>query len=254
MYTKELTTIINNCTKDGLLPNELKLADVSPVFKKDGDLNKENYRPVSILSHISKAFERFFYKQIYRFMTSKFSTFLCGFRKNSQYLLLKMIEVWEKNLHRGNEIAVILLLLSKAFAKINHSFVLEAYGFSTTSLKLMQTYLCNRFQKISVNASHSDWKEIETGVPLGSILGPFLFNTFCFINNGNLCNYVDDETLYSTGKNLNMVKKNPKINFLIMQKWFYKNHVFESWKMSLFGTRKKIKLRYNKSNWNENRK
>ena len=38
VYTKELTTIINNCLKDGLFPNELKLADVSPVFKKDDDL------------------------------------------------------------------------------------------------------------------------------------------------------------------------------------------------------------------------
>ena len=111
VYTKELTTIINNCLKDGLFPNELKLADVSPFFKKDDDLNKGNYRPVSILSHISKVFERTFYKQIDRFMTSKFSHFLCGFRKNhnSQYSLLKMIEVWQKNLDKGNEIAVILM-------------------------------------------------------------------------------------------------------------------------------------------------
>ena len=66
VYTKELTTIVNNCLKDSLFPNELKLADVSPVFKKDDDLNKENYRPVSILSHMSKVFERIFYKQIDR--------------------------------------------------------------------------------------------------------------------------------------------------------------------------------------------
>ena len=48
VYAKGLTTIINNCLKDGMFPNELKLADVSPVFKKDDDLNKENYRPVGI--------------------------------------------------------------------------------------------------------------------------------------------------------------------------------------------------------------
>ena len=52
-----------------MFPNELKLADVSPVFKKDGDLNKDNYRPVSILSYMSKVFEKIFYKQIDRFMT-----------------------------------------------------------------------------------------------------------------------------------------------------------------------------------------
>ena len=183
LYTKELTTISNNCLKDGLFPNELKLADVSPVFKKNDDLNKENYGPVSILSHMSKVFERIFYKQIDCFMTSKFSPFLCGFRKNhnSQYPLLKMIEVWKKNLDKGNEIAVVLMDLSKAFDTINHSLLLaklEAYGFSMTSLKLMQSYLCNRFQRTSVNASFSDWKEIETGVAKGSILGPLLFNIF----------------------------------------------------------------------------
>ena len=73
VYTKEVTTIINNCLKEGLFSNESKVADVSPVFKKDDDLSKENYRPASILSHMSKVFECIFYKQIDRFMTSKCS-------------------------------------------------------------------------------------------------------------------------------------------------------------------------------------
>ena len=76
--TKKLMAIINNCLKDVLFPNELKLADVSSVFKKDDDLNKVNYRPVRILSHMSKVFERIFYKQIDRFMTSKFLLFVAN--------------------------------------------------------------------------------------------------------------------------------------------------------------------------------
>ena len=137
-----------------------------------------------------------------------------------------MIEVWKKNLDKGNEIAVIIMDLSKAFDTINHSLLLakleaQAYGFSMASLKLMQNYLCNRFQRTSVNESFSDWK--ETGVPQVSILGPLLFNIFLndifyFINNGNLCNYADDNTLYSTRKNLNMVQKNLKINFFVQEK------------------------------------
>ena len=143
---------------------------MSPVFKKDDDLNKENCRPVSVLSHMSKVFERIFYKQIDRFMRSKFSPFLCGFGKNhnSQYSFLKMIEVWKKNLDKGNEIAVIFMDLSKAFHTINHPLLLPklgAYGFSMASLKLMQSYLCNRFHRSSVNSLFSDRKEIETGVP-----------------------------------------------------------------------------------------
>ena len=115
VYTKELTTIINNCLKDGLFPNELKLADVSPVFKKDDDLNKENHRPVGILSRMSKVFERIFSEQFDRFMTSKFSPFLCGFRKNrnSQYSLLKMNEVWKKILIKEMKLLLFLWIFQK---------------------------------------------------------------------------------------------------------------------------------------------
>ena len=94
----------------------------------------------------------------------------CGFRKNhnAQYLLLKMIETWKKHLNKRGKIGVILVDLSKAFDTINHSFLvakLDAYGFSRTSLKLTQNYLCNRQQRISINGSFSDWTEIITGVP-----------------------------------------------------------------------------------------
>ena len=130
----------------------------------------------------------------------------------------------KKNLDTKNAIAAILMDLSKGFGTINHSLILdklEAYGFSMASLKLLPSYLCNRFQRTSVNASVSDWKEIKTRIPQGSILGPLLLNIFLndifyFINNDNLCNYADDNTLSFVGKKLNMVKETLKTNFLIM--------------------------------------
>ena len=67
--------------------------------------------------------------------------------------------------------------LSKAFDTVNHSLELaklDAYGFSRTSLKLKQNYLCNRQQRISF----SDWTEVITGVPQGYILVPLPFNIF----------------------------------------------------------------------------
>ena len=75
------------------------MVDLWPIFNKDKDLNK-NYRPVSILSYISKVFEGPLYKQIDNFMASKLSPYLCVFRKNhnSQHSLLKIIEVWKKML------------------------------------------------------------------------------------------------------------------------------------------------------------
>ena len=81
-YLSELTILISNCLKKGVFPDDLKLADITPIFKKEDSLNKENYRPVSILPHLSKVLERILYKQIDSFMKNKFSPYLCGFRKN----------------------------------------------------------------------------------------------------------------------------------------------------------------------------
>ena len=86
----------------GVFADDLKLADITPIFKKEDSLNKENYRPVSILPHLSKVFERILYKQIDSFTKNKFSPYLCGFRKNhnTQYSLLKMIENWKKTIRQ----------------------------------------------------------------------------------------------------------------------------------------------------------
>ena len=76
-----ITKIINVSFENGHFPDELKLAELSPIFKKNNDLDKENYRSASILSHVSKVFERIMYMQIDTFIREKLSKLLTGFRK-----------------------------------------------------------------------------------------------------------------------------------------------------------------------------
>ena len=57
--------LINNCLKEEVFPDDLKLADITPIFKREDILNKENHRPVSIMPHLSKVFEEILYKQIF---------------------------------------------------------------------------------------------------------------------------------------------------------------------------------------------
>ena len=77
-----MTRILNMSIDNNCYPDNLKLAEIRPVFKKKDDLDKENDRPVSVLSHVSKVFERIMYQQIEDFMKDKLSNLLPGFRKN----------------------------------------------------------------------------------------------------------------------------------------------------------------------------
>ena len=122
------------------------------LFTKKGALNKENYRPVSLLSHMSKVFERLLYKQIETFMNNKLSIKSFDFRKNyiTQYCLTYMLEKWKNTLNKGKHVGPVFMDLSKAFDTINHDLLivkLEAYGFSTNALLFMLSYLKNRSQK-----------------------------------------------------------------------------------------------------------
>ena len=116
----------NNSIMTGSFPDKLKLADVSPIYKKGGRNEKFNYRPVSILPVVSKIYERFMFSQINKFMDSKLSKFQCGFRKgyNTQHCLVRMLEKWKKCIDRKGSCGALLTDLSKAFDCLSHELLI----------------------------------------------------------------------------------------------------------------------------------
>ena len=94
IFTKFISNNFNQCIDESKFPYELKHADVIPAHKKKDKRVKENYRPVSILTNISKVYEKLLYNQLYSYFDNILSPNQFGFRKrhSAQQCLLVMIK------------------------------------------------------------------------------------------------------------------------------------------------------------------
>ena len=109
VYLPFLTKAINHAITENTFPEQLKKSKVIPLHKKEDPLKKENYRPVSLLPHVSKVFEMIIYKQINIYMQDKLSKHITGFRKShgTQHSLMTMLEKWKSALDKGENICFI---------------------------------------------------------------------------------------------------------------------------------------------------
>ena len=148
-------------------------------------------------------------------MEPKLSKYSARFRRNhnTQYALLKMIDSWRTLLNRSQKVGAIIMDLSEAFDTLNHKLLLkklQAYGFDERSLSFIESYITNRNQRTKIGDSFRKIQRIITGVPQGSVLGPLFFNIFIndpflAVDKSTLCNYADDNTLYTPGNDANTV-------------------------------------------------
>ena len=226
---RPIQRLYNNSILSGTFPDTMKLADITPSHKKHDKCLKENYRPISILSSLSKVFEKNMYDNIYNYMENKLSPYLCGFRKgySTMYCLVIMLERFKKALDKKNKFGALLTDLSKAFDCLNHELLiakLDAYNFDNSSLEVIRSYLSNRKHRTKINNTFSEWAEIFDGIPQGSILGPLLFNIymndiFYFVCE-SITNYADDTTPYSIKSNYDELIEALEVDSETLLEWF----------------------------------
>ena len=137
---------------------------------------------------------------------------------------------------------MILMELSKAFDCMPHDCMphdlliakLKLCGFcGLQDLRLIADYLSDRKQRVKVASTYSDWLQTNSGVPQGSVLGSFLFNIFLYdfiynIEQLEVCNYADDNTMYSWGHSVKGVASNLEGDMSQAMSWFKTNQMVAS--------------------------
>ena len=211
---ESLTYIYNLCIQQGVVPIAFKNSKIIPI-PKSKDLTKlNNYRPISVLSTLSKPLERHVHDHllIYLERRSLLVQLQSGFRpKHSCHTALaRMTNSWLRGINDLNLTGVVFLDLKKAFDLINHNILLDklsTYLRNPLSQNFFRSYLEERKQKVYVNGRFSSEGNVHHGVPQGSILGPLLFCIYMndlplFISSSQVvCDmFADDTTLHSAGR------------------------------------------------------
>ena len=202
-----LKHIFNISLAKGDFPGKLKIARVTPIFKKGNNTLVSNYRPISVLPCFSKLLECIVYNRLYKFLVENNILYQkqFGFQNahSTEPAILQLVNQITEAFSQGKYTLGVSLDFSKAFDTVNHNILLEklkAYGIQSENLKWFRSYLSKRKQFILYEDFKTEMKIVKCGVPQGSILGPLLF--LIFVNDLNNSTKVLDPVLFADDTNI----------------------------------------------------
>ena len=182
--SKLLIDMTNMSFNQCIFPNILKTANVIPIHKKDDKLDCNNYRPISLLSNISKIFEKSMHIRLANFLRKNRLLFCHQFSFRSacfvNHALTSLTELIRKALDEDKLACGVFTDLQKAFDTIDHNILLsELYHYSVkgTPHHWFKSYLKGRQQYTTMNYLKSSLSNIKYGVPKVQCWGHCFFRS-----------------------------------------------------------------------------
>ena len=232
-----LKLVIDKSFEESRFPQSWKTAKLKSAFKKGSNVERENYRPLSLLSIPSKIQEGQICKTVDKHLDMNGATtfYQWGFKKgkSTEGLLLLMTETWKKAIDKGWIVGVLLIDFRKAFDSVSHTIMkakLQGFGFTGKAYRILESYLDDRQQFVELNGTRSGMRDVSYGVPQGSLLGPRLFSMYIndlpdHITKGDVYLFADDTTFYYVGQNIEEVVDSLNEIGIEIKQWCEKNRL-----------------------------
>ena len=229
--------LINLSFSVGKFPTILKLGQILPFHKRDDKSNCNNYRPISLISNLSKIIEKIVYSRLYLFLEQEELLYSRQFGlRNNHSTTDALIDITEKIKEAcDNKLysCGVFLDLQKVFDTVNHNILLQKltyYGVRGLANNWFRTFISQRVQFTSINKTNSDPHLITHGVPQGSVLGPLLFLIFTndlhkAIKNSDVHLFADDTNLLYSNKSLKKINKHINQDLSFLSKWLRSNKI-----------------------------
>ena len=232
-----LSHIINLSFISGVFPDNLKIAQIIPIHKKDDKLLCDNYRPISLLSNISKIIEKLMHYRLSDFLKNSniLYTLQFGFRSkySTNHALIQITEKLRKAIDDKNYACGVFIDLQKAFDTVNHDILIAKlyhYGIRGIASNWFKSYLKDRKQYVCINGCNSNYQTITHGVPQGSVLGPLLFILYIndlhnAIAHSTTYHFADDTNLTYVHKSIKTLNKHINHDLKLLIHWLRANKI-----------------------------
>ena len=225
-----LTFIFRLSLQLGIFPDAWKEALISAIFKKLDPSFTKNYRPISLLSCISKVFEKVIFDHTYPYLENNklLPPYNSGFRHDDSAInrIIAMLEDIYTGLDQHQDSLFVSLDISKAFDRVWHKgllFKLKQLGITGNLLKWFASYLSHRCQRVIVGGQRSSIRYTNAGVPQGSILGPMLFLIYiydmCQGLSSGVHQFADDTSLIFRFENQTIAANILNNDLIILERW-----------------------------------